>query len=53
MPDATPTDTKWWGITALSTVLPALGPALGIDITADLVHQLGEQVVQTVQVVGG
>lgn len=62
MPDATPTDAKWWGqsvtiwgaiITALSTVLPALGPALGIDITADLVHQLGEQVMQTVQAIGG
>jgi len=62
MPDATPTDSKWWGqsmtiwgalITALSTVLPALGPALGIDITADLVQQVGAQVVQTIQVVGG
>jgi len=54
MTDATPapapTDSKWWGqsmtiwgaiITTLSTVLPVLGPALGIDITADLVREVG------------
>ena len=54
--------TKWWGnsvtvwgaiITALSTVLPALGPILGIDITSDLVRELGDQLVLTVQAVGG
>lgn len=57
MPEA-----KWWGhsitiwgaiITGLSTVLPALGPALGIDITGDLVREAGEGLVQTVQAVGG
>jgi lysozyme family protein len=66
MTDATPapapTDSKWWGqsmtiwgaiITTLSTVLPVLGPALGIDITADLVREVGAEVVQTVQAVGG
>ena len=44
-----------WGaiITTLSTVLPAIAPALGIDITADLVRELGTEVVQTVQAVGG
>ena len=44
-----------WGaiITTLSTVLPAIAPALGIDITADLVRELGAEVVQTVQAVGG
>jgi uncharacterized protein (TIGR02594 family) len=55
-------DTKWWGqsmtiwgviITALSTVLPALGPLIGLDITADIVHQLGDQVVLVVQALGG
>ena len=30
-----------------------LGPALGLDITADLVREVGAEVVQTVQVVGG
>jgi uncharacterized protein (TIGR02594 family) len=53
---------KWWGqsitiwgavITGLSTVLPALGPAFGIDITADLVREAGAGIVQTVQAVGG
>ena len=36
-----------WGalITALSTVLPALGPVIGIDVTSDLVHELGDQIV--------
>ena len=57
----TPT-TKWWGssitiwgalITALSTVLPALGPVIGIDVTSDLVHQLGDQIVTTAQAIGG
>lgn len=55
-------EAKWWGssitiwgaiITGLSTVLPALGPAFGIDITGDLVREVGEGVVQTVQAVGG
>jgi lysozyme family protein len=59
--DTQPTG-KWWGqsitiwgavITGLSTVLPALGPLIGIDITGDLVHELGDGIVQTVQAVGG
>jgi uncharacterized protein (TIGR02594 family) len=58
---ATP-DAKWWGhsltiwgiiITGLSTVLPAIGPALGINITADLIHQLGDNVVAVAQALGG
>lgn len=53
---------KWWGqsmtiwgaiVTALSTVLPALGPVIGLDITADLVHVLGRQIVQLVEAAGG
>jgi hypothetical protein len=53
---------KWWGqsitiwgaiITGLSTVLPALGPAIGVDITGDLVREAGQGIVQTVQAVGG
>ena len=36
-----------WGalITALATVLPAIGPLVGLDITPELVRQLGDQVV--------
>ena len=44
-----------WGviITTLSTVLPAFGPLLGLDITAELIRQLGDQIVVVVQAVGG
>jgi hypothetical protein len=44
-----------WGviITSLSTVLPTIGPLLGLNITADLVHQIGDQLVQVVQALGG
>lgn len=34
-------------------MLPALSPVLGIDITGDLVREVGDGVVQTVQAVGG
>ena len=53
---------KWWGqsmtmwgvaITTLSTVLPVIGPLLGFNITADLVQQLGDGLVQVVQAAGG
>ena len=55
-------DSKWWGrsmtmwgviITALSTVLPVMGPLMGLDITAELVRQLGDQVIVIAQAVGG
>jgi uncharacterized protein (TIGR02594 family) len=50
---------KWWGqsltiwgafVTALSTLAPALGPVIGLDISGDLVRQAGEDVVSLVQV---
>lgn len=56
------TERKWWGqsitiwgavITGLSTVLPAVAPAFGFDITGDLVREAGEGIVQSVQAVGG
>jgi HK97 family phage portal protein len=62
MPASSTPTTKWWGnsvtiwgalITALSTVLPALGPVIGIDITGDLVREAGEQLVETLQAIGG
>ncbi|MGE3064751.1 MAG: TIGR02594 family protein [Hyphomicrobiaceae bacterium] len=61
----TPTTTPalpWWGsslsiwgtaITALSTVLPVLGPLLGLNVTPDLVQLLGQQIVEVVQALGG
>lgn len=53
---------KWWGnsmtiwgalVTAASTVLPVLGPLIGLDITPDLVGELGDRVVDVVQALGG
>jgi lysozyme family protein len=60
--EAPPSTTKWWGhsmtiwgaaITTLSTVLPTVGPLFGLDITPDVVRQLGDQVVQAAQALGG
>jgi uncharacterized protein (TIGR02594 family) len=54
-------DTKWWGhsmtvwgivMTTLSAVLPIVGPILGLNITTELVQQLGEQIVIVVQAIG-
>lgn len=53
---------KWWGqsvtiwgalISALATVLPAFGPLIGIDLTADLVRQVGDEVVKVAQAIAG
>jgi lysozyme family protein len=65
-PPTTPTaalpDAKWWGnsmtiqgiiVTTLSTVLPVLGPVFGLNITAELIHQLGDNVVTFGQAAGG
>ena len=55
-------DAKWWGesltiwgviVTALSTVLPVIGPVIGLDISGEMVRMLGEQVVQITQAIGG
>ena len=49
---------KWWGqsmtiwgvgITTLATVLPTIAQAFGIDISAALIHDLGDQIVRFVQ----
>ena len=50
--DATAPEPKWWAnsltiwgaiISSAATVLPALGPLVGLDITADLVQTAGSQ----------
>ncbi len=52
---------KWWGhsmtiwgalITAASTVLPVIGPLFGLDLTPDLIRELGEHVVDMMQALG-
>ncbi len=54
--------TKWWGesmtiwgtiLTAASTILPILGPLVGLELTPELVQELGEQVIQLIKVIGG
>lgn len=59
-PIATPV--KWWGesmtmwgalITAATTVIPVLGPIVGLDITGEMIRQLGTQGIQVAQAVGG
>ena len=44
-----------WGalITAASTVLPALAPIIGLDISGEVIKQVGTQSVQVVQALGG
>jgi len=58
----TPTPAKWWAssmtvwgavVTALSTVLPVVGPLVGINIPPELIHLLGDQAVVLAQAVGG
>ncbi len=53
---------KWWAqsktvwgtlITAAATVLPVIGPLLGISIPADVIKSLGDQTVVVVQALAG
>ncbi len=53
---------KWWGqsmtiwgviITSISTVLPVVGPLFGLNITAELIQQLGDGIAQVTQAAGG
>jgi len=40
-------------LTAMSTVLPLLGPILGLDLTPELIQRLGQDVVLLFQALGG
>lgn len=55
-------DSKWWAhsktlwgtlITAAATVIPALGPALGVVLPADIIQTFGDQAVTAVQALAG
>ncbi len=59
---ATASEPKWWGqsltiwgaiVTTLATVVPVAGPLVGLDISADTVHQIGDGVVRVAQALGG
>ena len=61
-PAGTPVSGKFWGhsmtiwgalLTAVSTVVPVLGPAFGLDLTPDLVREAGEQLIAVIQAIGG
>ena len=56
------TASKWWGrsmtiwgtaITGLATVLPVIGPVLGVNISGEAVRQVGAQSVEVGQAVAG
>jgi lysozyme family protein len=56
------TEQKWWVesltiwgtlITAISTVLPFIGPFVGLDISSAMIEQFGEAVAQLIQALGG
>ena len=56
--DGTVPAPKWWGSSmtiwgAAITALSIIGPAIGVDVTPDIVRQAGEQVVAIVQAIGG
>lgn len=44
-----------WGalITAATTVLPILGPLIGLNLPADVIKQFGDQALVVVQAIGG
>lgn len=53
---------KWWGelmtmwgviITTLSTVLPVVGPFIGLDISGEMIRQIGAQATQVFQALAG
>ncbi|AGK58082.1 hypothetical protein HYPDE_32038 [Hyphomicrobium denitrificans 1NES1] len=55
-------DSKWWVrsktvwgtlITAAATVIPAIGPALGIALPADIIQTFGDQAITAVQALAG
>ncbi len=53
---------KWWAesltvwgtlVTALATILPLVGPFIGLDITAEMVEELGRTVTDLIQIFAG
>lgn len=58
----TAADPKWWGqsmtiwgavITGLAAVLPALSPAIGVDVTPTTVHAVADQIGSVIQAATG
>ncbi len=63
MSDTTTTDpTKWWAqsrtlwgtlITAAATVLPLIGPVIGVSLPADVIQTFGDQAISAAQAIAG
>ena len=60
--ETTSADPKWWGnsmtiwgaiVTGLTNVLPILGPLIGVDISAEMIRDLGQNATQAIQAIGG
>lgn len=60
--DNTITPAKWWAqsktiwgamITAAATVVPVLGPLIGLDLSGEVIRQAGEQSFAAVQAIAG
>ncbi|MFZ4807033.1 MAG: glycoside hydrolase family 108 protein [Hyphomicrobiaceae bacterium] len=60
--DRSAATSKWWGqsltiwgtlVTAAATVLPLVGPMMGLDLTPDLVRQVGDQTLAVIQAATG
>lgn len=60
--DTNAAEPKWWGnsmtiwgaiVTGLTNVLPVVGPLLGIDISAEMIRDLGEHATRAIQAIGG
>lgn len=57
-----PAQPKWWGqsmtiwgavVTAMATVIPVLGPLIGVEIPAEVIRHAGSQAGQVLQAVAG
>ena len=55
-------ETKWWGhsmtiwgalVSAAATIVPALGPVIGMDISAEVIRQIGSEAAQATQAIVG
>ncbi len=55
-----PTSAKWWLqsktiwgalVTAAATLLPVIGPAIGLELPGEMVRQLGDQALVAIQAV--
>lgn len=57
-----PAPSKWWAqsmtmwgviVTTLSTVLPIVGPFIGLPVSAEMVRQIGAEATSVIQALGG